>query len=364
MPALSIMIKPASSMCNLRCKYCFYHSIADSREEFSYGVMQPRIADKLIADALEFAGGESIYFAFQGGEPLFAGMEYFRHFVDTVNRLNVGKSAIYYSLQTNGTLIDEAWADFFRANDFLIGLSLDGDQDANRYRVDADLNYTFPRVMQSAKLLREKKVEFNILIVTTGWTADHIEQVYRFLTEQGFRYLQFIPCLRPFGSNEESDLYMTVKQYGDFLIRLFNLYVKDYVRGKYVSVRQLDNWVRLYLGGRPEQCGVGGHCSHQFVVEGNGNVYPCDFYCLDEWLLGNIEESGFQTLAHTPRAIEFIRESLPVPQKCRTCRYYALCRAGGCKRSRADRDYCEAYRMFFDAVLPMFRVFAAEKPTD
>ncbi|MGN0770978.1 MAG: radical SAM protein [Christensenellales bacterium] len=361
MPQLSIMLKPASSMCNLRCKYCFYHSLAGSRESFSYGKMSNDTTDNVIAKALEFAGGESIYFAFQGGEPLFAGKEWFRYFVEKVRQLNTNGSKIYYSLQTNATLIDEEWAKFFADNGFLLGVSLDGDQNANRFRLDINLDYTFPKVRQAIDILEKYAVDFNILIVTTGWTADHVEEVYRYLTGQGFKYLQFIPCLRPFGDKSESELYMTVEQYGDFLIRLFNLYVKDYVRHDYTSVRLLDNMVHLYLGNPVEQCGVCGHCSHQFVVEGNGNVYPCDFYCLDEWLLGNINDSDFNALAHSKKATEFIKESLKLPDKCKKCRLYPVCRGGGCKRNREDRDYCQAYQKFFDACLPLFRVFAGEK---
>ena len=361
MPDLSIMLKPASSMCNLRCKYCFYHSLAGSRESFSYGKMNTETTDNVIAKALDFADGGSIYFAFQGGEPLFAGKEWFAYFVDKVKELNKRGSKIYYSLQTNATLIDEEWAEFFARNGFLLGVSLDGDQSANRYRLDINLDYTFPKVKRAIEILQSKGVDFNILIVTTGWTADHVEEVYHYLTGQGYKYLQFIPCLRPFGDKSESELYMTVEQYGNFLIRLFNLYVKDYVRNDYTSVRLLDNMVHMYLGNPVEQCGVCGHCSHQFVVEGNGNVYPCDFYCLDEWLLGNINESNFDKLAHTDRAIDFIKESFNIPDKCKKCKLYGICRAGGCKRSREDRDYCEAYQKFFGACLPLFRVFAGEK---
>lgn len=361
MPQLSIMIKPASSMCNLRCKYCFYHSLANSRESFCFGKMSDSVADAVIKKALEFADGDSIYFAFQGGEPLFAGKAWFARFVQEVKRLNKKNSKIYYALQTNGTLIDDEWAEFFAANGFLLGVSLDGDQTANRYRLDADLNYTFPKVRDALEILKARNVDFNILTVATGWTADHIEDVYRYFTSQGFKYLQFIPCLRPFGDKTESDLYMSVGQYADFLIKCFNLYVKDYVRGEYTSVRVFDNLVNLYLGNDAEQCGMCGHCSHQFVVESNGNVYPCDFYCLDEWLLGNVTESDFNALAHTDKAIEFIKESFKLPDKCKTCAYYALCRGGGCKRSRQDREYCQAYKLFFSSCLPLFRVFLSEK---
>lgn len=355
------MIKPASSICNMRCKYCFYHSLADARESFSYGVMNGETSENIIKKALEFCDGGSIYFAFQGGEPLFAGREFFENFVLLIDKYNTKNSKIYFSLQTNGTLIDEEWAKFFADNKFLLGVSLDGDQDANRFRVDSNLDYTFPKVKNALDILKKYNVDFNILIVATGYTAKNIERVYRYLTSQGYKYLQFIPCLRPFGDNSESELYMTIEQYGEYLIRLFNLYVKDYVNGDYTSVRQLDNMVRLFLNQAPEQCGMTGHCSHQFVIEGNGNVYPCDFYCLDEWLLGNINNQEFEEIAKSKKAHDFIAESLVYPEKCKSCKWWKICRAGGCKRSRSDRDYCEAYKRFFNACLPLFRVFINEK---
>lgn len=360
MPPLSIMIKPASSLCNMRCKYCFYHSLAQSRESFSYGIMDYATADAIVEKALKFADGQRVYFAFQGGEPLMAGLDYFKHFVQQVKKENKKESEIIFSLQTNGTLVNEEWADFFAAHKFLIGLSIDGNEKANKYRTFSDNLPTFSKVYSTAELFIDKGVEFNCLIVTTGYTADHIEEIYKWFSDYGFKYLQFIPCLRPFGDKSESELFMTVDQYGEFLIRLFNLYVKDYVRGNYTSVRLLDNLVYQYLGRQPEQCGVSGHCSHQFVIEGNGNVYPCDFYCLDEWLLGNISNSDFCEMAHGSKAMDFLRESLAVPEKCKACKYFGLCRAGGCKRSRADRDYCQAYKRFFDACLPLFRVFVGE----
>ena len=360
MPPLSIMIKPASSLCNLRCKYCFYHDVSQIREEHDLGIMSPQTSDRLISSALKFAAGESVAFAFQGGEPLLAGIGYFRDFVDCVKRSNTLGSRIFFSIQTNGMLIDADWAEFFHDNGFLVGLSLDGDMEANRFRVDAKGGNRFYKVLNAAELLKMYEVDFNILTVLTGYAAENIDRIYSFFKRKGFKYLQFIPCLRPFGDSSESELYMTNDQYAHFLIHLFNSYVKDYVRGEYTSVRQFDNWIQMYVGKQPEQCGVCGHCMHQFVVEGNGNVYPCDFYCLDEWLLGNINSDELEKMANSSRANEFIRESLTVDQKCKSCRYYMLCRGGGCKRSRADRDYCEAYKKFFSSCLPLFRVFTDE----
>ena len=363
MPPLSIMIKPASSLCNMRCKYCFYHDVTDYRDVKSFGFMNNDTARNIIKKALDFADGESISFAFQGGEPTLCGVEFFKTFCDTVNELNNKNSTIYYGLQTNGTLIDNKWAKFFKDNNFLIGLSLDGDFSNNSFRIDEKGNNAYYKITKAAEILTKNNVDFNILTVLTGKCADNIDDILSYFKEKGFKYLQFIPCLRPFGDNSESELYMTPGQYTNFLIHGFNFYVKEYVRDNYTSIRYFDNLVHLYLGNPTEQCGTCGHCMHQFVAEGNGNIYPCDFYCTDEWLLGNInnEKENFDTLAHCDKAIEFLRESLKIKEECKKCRLYPLCRGGGCKRSREDRDYCESYKAFFKACLPLFRVFINER---
>lgn len=361
MPPLSIMVKPASSLCNMRCKYCFYCDVASQRAEFDFGIMSENTAEALISSALEFAAGDSVAFAFQGGEPLLAGMDYFKYFISAVNQYNKRNSRIFYSIQTNGTLIDGKWADFFRENEFLVGLSLDGGYEDNRFRVTANGQNPYYKIIGAADILKKHGAEFNILTVLTGACADNAERIYKHFRSLGYKYIQFIPCLRPFGDKSESELYMTDSRYADFLIKIFNLYVKDFMRGEYVSVRFFDNLVRMYLGQHPEQCGVCGHCSHQFVIEGNGNIYPCDFYCSDEWLLGNINEMPIKTAAESDKAREFIRESLTVDDRCRECAYYPMCRAGGCKRQRADRDYCRAYKKFYSSCLPLFRVFSVNR---
>lgn len=363
MPPLSIMIKPASALCNMRCKYCFYHDVTDHRNIKNFGMLTEETTDNLIRKALDFANGESIAFAFQGGEPTLRGLDYFNYFCKTVDKLNIKGSKIYYSLQTNGTLIDDAWAKFFKEKQFLIGLSLDGDFDNNSFRIDSDGQNSFYKILKAAQTLKKHYVQFNILSVLTGRCAENIDDILRYFKKRDFRYLQFIPCLRPFGDKTENELYMTVEQYKHFLIHGFNSYVKDYISDDYTSIRYFDNLVHLYLGNPTEQCGMCGHCMHQFVVEGNGNIYPCDFYCTDEWLLGNINnpDENFDTIAHCKKATDFLYKSLAVPAECKNCRFYPICRAGGCRRSKEDRNYCESYKAFFNACLPLFRVFIAEK---
>ncbi len=363
MPPLSIMIKPASALCNMRCKYCFYHDVTDHRDVKSFGLMSEETAENLIKKALDFADGESIAFAFQGGEPTIRGLDFFRYFCKTVDENNTKNSTIHYGLQTNGTLIDDRWAKFFKQRSFLIGLSLDGDFKNNSFRIDEKGENAYYKIIKAANIFEKYGVDFNILTVLTGRCADNIDDILKAFKKRNFKYLQFIPCLRPFGDTSESELYMTVEQYKHYLIHGFNAYVKDYVRDEYTSIRYFDNLVHLYLGNPTEQCGMCGHCTHQFVAEGNGNIYPCDFYCTDEWLLGNINEDkqNFDTLAHSQKAIEFLKESIVIKDECKTCKYFALCRSGGCKRTREDRNYCESYKAFFDACLPLFRAFIAEK---
>ena len=361
MPPVSLMIKPASSLCNMACEYCFYKDVSKHRDFPQFDMMTHDTAELLIQKALSFADGESVAFAFQGGEPTLAGLDFFKGFTDTVNRLNIKKSPVFYSIQTNGTLIDGEWASFFKENSFLTGLSLDGDLDGNKFRKKPSGQNSFYRILSTAELLKKYDVDFNILTVLTGYCADNAEKIYRFFRSRGFRYLQFIPCLRPFGSSEDSELYMTEEQYGKFLCKVFNLYVKDYVKGNYMSVRYFDNLVRLYLGQKTEQCGICGHCTHQFVCESSGNIYPCDFYCTDEYLLGNIKDSDFCEMANSDTARSFIMESLSLDERCKSCKVFPLCRGGGCKRLKESEDYCLSYKTFFENCLPLFRVFRNEK---
>lgn len=357
MPPLSLMIKPASSYCNMRCSYCFYHDVSSHREDFALGMMSPETAEILVERALAFADGQPLAFAFQGGEPLLRDIDFFKDFVRLVKEKNIKKSPVSYSLQTNGLLIDNDFASFFAGEGFLTGLSLDGDYEGNRFRLDTNRENAFFRIKRAAKILNRHRADFNILIVLTGYGADNIERIYDFFRKEGFKFLQFTPCLRPFNDKSESDLYMTESQYGACLVKLFNLYVKDYVRGRYVSIRMFDNLVRLYYREKSEQCGMQGHCTFQYVAEANGNIYPCDFYCTDEWLLGNIKENDFFDFSKGEKQIRFIKESTPREERCKNCIYFFLCRGGGCKRVKADRDFCESYKQFFSASLPLFRMF-------
>lgn len=353
MPALSIMIKPSSGLCNMKCQYCFYHDVVSHRVEGQLGFMDFDTAKNLIDKAISFANGDSISFVFQGGEPLLAGIEFFECFVGEVEKHNYTNKTSY-SLQTNGTLLNDDWAKFFKKNNFLIGISLDGDKDCNKFRAMADNNPSFDKILAGIKILDKAKVDYNILSVVTGYMADNIEKAYNYFKKMGFKYLQFIPCLRPFDDKTQSELYMTEKQFENYLITLFGLYANDFLNDNYISIRSLDNMVRLYSGGMAEQCGMNGFCSRGFVVEGNGNIYPCDFYSNDKWLLGNINNIDFRAVFYSNKAISFLKESCVKSKKCDDCQYLKYCRGGGCKREKESMDFCESYKNFYKKCTPLF----------
>ena len=350
MRSLHLLLKPASSACNLRCSYCFYADVSANRPVQNLGMMRRDTAEAIIRRALEEA--RQITFSFQGGEPTLWGLDNFRFFAETADRLRTGPREIQYALQTNGTLLNEDWAAFFKERGFLIGLSLDGYKelhDANR--LDAGGQGSFSRALKAAALLRKAGVEFNILSVVTSPAARHAEKLYRFFQSQNLRYLQFIPCIDDFHS---ADTRIPGAEYGQFLKALFDLWYQGLTDGHGTSIRYFDNLLRMYMGHPPELCSMSGTCHVQFVIESDGGVYPCDFYVLDPWRLGDVHRDSFTSMLASDAAGRFIAESKSIAKACSNCRWFALCR-GGCKRDRepilaenpVTNRFCQAYKDFF-----------------
>ncbi len=352
---ISVMIKPSSSACNLKCKYCFYASLSSEREAYSKGFMCIETAENIIKSAVEYTKGTEIIFTFQGGEPMLSKLDFYEAFVALIRKYNTYNSRITYCLQTNGTLINEDWCRFFKDNNFLIGVSLDGNEKQNEYRVYPDGSPSFDDVLNGIELLKKYKVQFNVLSVVTKQLANSVRDNYKFMKKNNIHNFQYINCLKPFNEASDDDLYMSNDDYSFFLEKAFRLYYNDNMMGNRVSVRSFDNYLLLLRGRNAEQCGMNGFCSTQFVVEGDGTVYPCDFYCTDEWELGNINDLSFSEMNRSKISKGFIKESLVVEEDCKQCAYFALCRGGGCKRSRLDADFCKTYKKFFASALNMIK---------
>lgn len=366
MQHVHLLIKPSSGMCNLNCRYCFYHDIVEKREQRSYGFMEEATLEAVIQKGIAAAQKECTI-AFQGGEPTLIGLDFYEKAVALQKKHNPRGIRISNSIQTNGVGLDDRWARFFRENQFLVGISLDGYgevHDCNR--VDAGGQGTFRRVMDALDVLKRNRVEFNVLTVVTRQNAKKINRIYEFYKKQNLAYLQFIPCLDPiFEEPGKMGYSLTPKEYGMFLNRLFDLWYQDVKKGTPVSIRQFENYVEMLLGYPPEACGMSGVCGLQHVVEADGSVYPCDFYVLDQYRLGNLTTDTLEQINENRMAMGYIEESRKVDPKCKTCPYFSLCR-GGCRRNRLvlpdgglGRNYfCESYEMFFQYAGPRLRELA------
>lgn len=350
---ISIMIKPASSLCNLRCRYCFYADISENREIASSGIMSEETCDTVIARIAEALGERgTANISFQGGEPTVAGLPYFVHFTEKMKEYPGVK--VNYALQTNGTLIDEEWAQFFHDNHFLIGVSLDGYKlNMDLFRFDAENRSVFERVMRTVKLLRKYKVDFNILTVVTSQLADHARALAKFYRDSRFDYVQLIPCLPGFYGKEDP-FALTPEKYASFYIEFFDEWYRLAKNGTMISVNLFENLHAMVHGRMPYQCGMLGKCTVQYVIESNGDTYPCDFFCLDEYRLGNLHIASFEELFGTETAETFVRESGCTKKPCETCRYAGICN-GGCRRQNVcylNEEEC-AYQKVLDHVLPV-----------
>jgi len=352
MPPISVLIKPASSLCNMSCDYCFYCNEAKNRLKESYGFMSEDTLKNVIRKTQLNADGYVSYL-FQGGEPTLCGLEFYQKAIEYQKKYSRNGIKIYNSLQTNGYLIDKAWCEFFKKEDFLIGLSVDGTEKIhNRLRHDKSGIGTYEKVIKAAELFDKYGVEYNILTVVTSLLAENIEQVYKDYKQKGWKYQQYILCLEPIGQNKAFDYLASPKMYGEFLIKLFDLWYEDLKKGKQPYIREFENYINILRGNLPEVCSMIGHCSIQNTVEADGSVYPCDFYVLDDYYMGNYNIQKYAEIRSSEKAEKFVKDSFKLTQKCTMCSYFYLCR-GGCRRNRIDGKnmFCEGYRMFFDKCL-------------
>lgn len=363
MPPLSVLIKPASGSCNMNCDYCFYCDETSKRSQALYGFMSEETLKNVIRKTISHAEG-SITYAFQGGEPSLRGIEFFKLAVKFQKQYNRNNITVMNSFQTNGILIDENWCRFFKENSFLVGVSLDGIDDVHdAYRHTRDGDVTFSRILSSIRLLEKHKVDFNILTVISERAAQNVEKIYNFYSQQGWIYQQYIVCLDPLGSqHDKASLSPTSEQYGDFLIRLFRLWYRDWEKGMQPYIRQFENYIAILLGHIPEACDQCGVCSIQTVVEADGSVYPCDFYMLDEYKIGNLNTQRLSDFNHHCLTSDFVKRSLKLSEACKLCRYFYICK-GGCQRNRDfiennglyENHFCKSYQMFFDCCLDQMK---------
>ncbi|NLG25021.1 MAG: SPASM domain-containing protein, partial [Clostridiales bacterium] len=313
--------------------------------------------------ALEYPARD-LSFTFQGGEPLLAGLAFFQDFVETARARNGGRARLSFGVQTNGTLVDGDWAAFFAEHRFLVGLSIDGPERIHDRNRRGPGEGSFGRAMRAAEHLARAGAPINALTVVTARSSPDAGRIYRFLTKAGIGHQQYIPCLDPPGA--PAGYAPSAAQYGAFLIELFDRWYDDTAAGRPISIRYFDNLIARFAGAPPEMCGMFGRCALQHVVEADGSVYPCDFYCLDEWKLGELSTHSFLDIESGEPARRFVEQSLIPDPACAACEWRALC-LGGCRRDRDQGGFigrnrlCEGYRAFFAHAAPRLSMLARRR---
>ena len=378
--AFHVMAKPIGPVCNLNCTYCYYlekRRLYPGARNFR---MINRVLDAYVRQLIEAQDTVEINFAWQGGEPTLMGLDFFRRAMALLRRYCLPGKRVANALQTNGVLLDDAWCAFLRENDFLVGLSIDGPRRLHdRYRLDKRGRPTFDRVMKTLGLLQKHGVEFNTLTVVSRDNASQPREVYRFLKDQGSRFMQFIPLVERGGDGKTlapppapggegaavTPWSVMPAAYGDFLSAIFDEWVRNDVGRIYVQL--FDAQLGLWAGLPSELCVFAETCGKGLALEHNGDLYACDHYVYPGYRLGNILEQPLAALAHSRRQVGFGRDKRrKLPRYCRDCAFLFACN-GGCPKHRFAQTpdgkpglnyLCAGYKRFFAHIDPQMRTMA------
>lgn len=361
MDVFSLLVKPASADCNLRCRYCFYLDRKALYPGNRVHRMPSRVLQRMIASYLQ-TEQPCHSFGWQGGEPAMAGLPFFREVTDMQQAFGRRGTSVSNGFQTNGTLIDDDWAAHFARYRFLVGVSLDGPARLHdRSRRDAGGRPSHARVLEGIAALRRHGVEFNVLTLVNSANVGHPEAVYDYLCELGVQYHQYIECVE-FENGELCPYAITAPQWGDFLCRIFDRWFLHDTRR--ISVRLFDTILAQLVHGQCNTCAAGTSCDQYFVVEHNGDVYPCDFHVREDLRLGNLMDTDWPALRQSPLYRAFAAGKTAWNARCATCRWQRFCN-GDCPKNRiggpgALSHLCAGWHRFYAHALPRLEELAQE----
>jgi len=350
--ALAVMWKTVSEDCNLACDYCYY-STCGGKPGPKINRIAPDVLEPVIRAYMQRTQGVAS-FAWQGGEPLLAGLPFFEEVVSLQARHAPPNTIISNAVQTNGTLINDRWARFFKTYNFLVGVSLDGPREVHdARRVDAGGNGTFDRVMKGIAHLDVAGVEYNILTVIHEGNVGRAGELVNFFANNRFAFIQFIPCMdfRSQQVDRPGVFTVTPEQYGAFLCEAFDHWYGD--GPPKLSIRLFDNLLSLYAGREAEQCTHRAACPRTLILEQNGDAYPCDFYMHDDWKLGNAATDSLDRILAHPNYDRFLALKGDLPERCRSCQWQSLCH-GGCPRNRSREEALPAPDYFCHSYLRLY----------
>ena len=382
-----VMLKPAGSICNLRCKYCYYLEKSNLYRDDRNHVMSDEMLEKFTKEYIEAQTTPEILFTWHGGETLMRPISFYKRALQLQRTYGRGRH-IDNCIQTNGTMLTDEWCEFFRENNFLVGVSIDGPQEYHdEYRRTGTGRPTFRQVMKGINLLNKHGVEWNAMAVVNDYNAEDPLGFYHFFKDINCKYIQFAPIVERLTSREDglklapgmqesgelADFSITAEQWGDFLCSIFDEWVKNDVGEYFVQLfdATLANWV----GVTPGICSMAKECGHAGVMEYNGDVYSCDHFVYPEYRLGNLHEKTITEMMYSKAQNDFAKmKSTMLPQQCKECKFLFACH-GECPKNRFVHDkygnsglnyLCKGYYKFFEHAAPymdfMKNELAAQRP--
>lgn len=385
---LYVMTKPVGAICNLACKYCYYLEKTNLyKENTSKFVMNDSLLEKFIYEYINSQTMPQVLFTWHGGETLMRPLSFYQKVVELQKKYANGRT-IDNCIQTNGTLLNDEWCEFFHDNHWLVGISIDGPQEFHdEYRKNKQGKPSFMKVMQSIHLLNKHQVEWNAMAVVNDYNADYPLEFYHFFKELRCHYIQFTPIVERIHPHADgrhlahvlqkeeklADFSVSPEQWGNFLCTIFDEWVKNDVGEYFIQIfdATLANW----MGAQPGVCTMAPTCGHAGVMEFNGDVYSCDHFVFPEFKLGNIYEKSLIEMMYSEKQIQFGQQKKDsLPNKCKECKYLFACN-GECPKNRflttedgePGLNYlCKGYYQFFDHVAPymdfMKKELLAERP--
>ena len=364
-----VFVKPAGSLCNLGCHYCYYLNKEHLYPEDESFRMPDDVLEEYIVQHIEVSPGSVINFSWHGGEPTVLGLDYFRKIVALERKHQPLHQRIINGMQTNGTLLDENWCRFLAEEGFVVGISLDGPEELHdRYRVTKDHHPTHKLAMRGYQLLRQHEIPCNILCVVHAQNVQHPAEVYRFFKQLKAHYVEFLPLVEPQSEEEGSVSPRTVRAeaFGNFLCTIFDEWVSQDI--EQVNVQIFEEVARTALGQEHALCVFRKTCGDVPVIEHNGDFFSCDHFVDPQHHLGNIREIPLLDLLESPAQRAFGQAKWnTLPSSCQTCEVLEFCH-GGCPKDRilhtpdgkAGLNYlCAGYKRFFTHCQPFVAQLSA-----
>lgn len=355
---LYVMLKPIGSICNLKCKYCYYLEKKDLYPQANDFFMKDKLLEEFIEQYINSQTSNEILFTWHGGEPLLRNIDFYRRALKLQQKYTKGRR-IANCLQTNGMLLTDEWCEFFAKNNFLIGISIDGPAHCHdKYRRTKGDMPTFNEVMAGISLLKKHEVEFNIMGVVNNYNVDYPLDFYNFFKMMDCHYIQFAPIVENI-DGKPAPWNVPSEKWGDFLIAIFDEWVKKDV-GTYF-IQYFDSTLANWVGQAPGVCTLAKTCGHAGVMEFNGDVYSCDHFVFPEYKLGNIHTKTLTEMMYSQQQLNFGAEKYnKLPQQCRDCKFLFTC-YGECPKNRIIKTQsgedglnylCKGYYNFFNHVAP------------